>query len=304
MTKINIKQVPLKGLGLWGIYTLPWTHLLRLSYSPTAGGSRPVMNPVSCLLEASLRSLVSVPALPLSERTRNSANQSLVKKLRSSDLGLVELLIVSLAPALRFRGFISVSIPSFGDEMWYPAVFGVLRGAQAPPGHQRLDLLTAGKGRGLCLGGAGIGEETTRKEANDGTDRKEAAKPLHLEVLPTMDPSLEGEKLSSAPGTAWLRAPALPSPAASTQTVPVLRRLQLLKLKLKTAGTWGPLRSPTLIPDLPFPLLQEGEGRSTQPKYQRETGSLGLTCTATGIYILIASWLQKALMESTFAKTM
>lgn len=54
---------------------------------------------------------------------------------------------------------------------------------QAAPVHQHPDVRTTRKGRGLGLGGAENREKTTSKEdmmKSPGTDRKEAAKPLHV----------------------------------------------------------------------------------------------------------------------------
>lgn len=60
---------------------------------------------------------------------------------------------------------------------------------------------------------------------------------------------------------------------------------------------------PLSHPRSPLPITAGAEDNNTQSKCQRKTERLRLICTVTGIYLLIASWLQEALPEGTFAKT-
>lgn len=112
-----------------------------------------------------------------------------------------------------------------------------------------------------------------------GMDRKEAAKSLHLLGSFAQGGlfSKRGRETFLHSLHSWLPALALPVSAAPTQkAVPVLRRIQFLKLRLGKTGMWGPHRFLTLIPDLPFPLPQEGEDSNTQTKYQKKKREPGV----------------------------
>ena len=98
--------------------------------------------------QPSLKLLVSASVLPPSDKTRNSANQSLVKKFRSGNLDFVEKLIVLLTSvSCGSRDvFFQLSIPTLRDKNSYPAVYGVLRRAAGHPSHQHPGKLTASEG--------------------------------------------------------------------------------------------------------------------------------------------------------------
>lgn len=162
---------------------------------------------VLCWQAAFSKSFGVCTALPLSDKTRNSANQSLGKKLRSSILGLVELIVSLILVSCGFR---NVLFP-------YPLLSWVMRLAtqqstgsfeepRAPPVHQLLDVLTTSAGRDLCQMEQGMERRPPGKRVwwrhQAQTGKRQQHLCTYLEVLPKMGSPLEKGKLSSTPGTA------------------------------------------------------------------------------------------------------
>lgn len=167
-------------------------------------------------------------------------------------------------------------------------------GQQATPEPWHLGMLTSARAGASAWVEQRMGRRTAQKRDWRGhqqqTEKRQQNLHIYSEVLSRSGSSLEeGVKISSVPCTARLPAPVCSS-FSHTETMPVLRRLQLPKLRFRRTEAWGPLRFLTLTPDLLVPYQPEGEDSNSQTKYQRKTENPRLISTTTGIYILIAWW--------------
>lgn len=148
----------------------------------------------------------------------------------------------------------------------------------ASPVHQLLDVLTTSEGRASARWSREWRRdpgESVRWSHQAQTGKRQQHLCTYLEVLHKMGSSLEGGKLFGTPGTARLRAPALPSPAPSTRKgEPVPRELELLKLRLKEQGHGGYSDS-SLSSQTSPPMTAGAEDHNSQTKCQGKQSPSG-----------------------------